>query len=139
MSRRIASACFTTLLSGQVDRNRGSGSQARPDDRIKFTNQEVPYPLYIAFRNSCPSCSEQSENGANHQIRVAADDPEVFTDIAITDQKGPLWISIVIDQIDTVYRLADVARLYQRKPKAVIGKDPLQFHPPISSQSSITR
>jgi hypothetical protein len=103
------------LLSRQVDRNRGSGSQARPDDRIKLTDQEVRYPLDMAFRNGCPSCSEHAENGANHQIRVAADSPEVLTDIAIADQKGPLWISIMIDQIDTVYRPADVASLYQWK------------------------
>ena len=48
------------------------------------------FTLDILFRNGCPSCSEHAENGANHQIRVADDGPEVFTDIAITDQKGPL-------------------------------------------------
>jgi hypothetical protein len=54
-----------------------------------LTDQEVRYPLDMAFRNGCPSCSEHAENGANHQIRVAADGPEVLTDIAIADQKGP--------------------------------------------------
>ena len=91
------------LLSRQVDRNRDSESQARPDDRIKFTDQEVLYPLDIAFRNGCPSCSEHAENGLDHQIRVAADGLEVLTDIAIIDEKVALWISIMINQIDTVY------------------------------------
>jgi hypothetical protein len=102
--------CF---LARQVDRKRGSGSQARPDDRIKLIDQEVLYPLDIVLWNGCPSCSEHSENGANHQVRVAADGPEVFRDIATTDQKGPLWISIMIDQIDAVYRSADVASSYR--------------------------
>jgi hypothetical protein len=130
MMHRASIRCPGAHNLGQVDGDRGGATQARPDDRIKLLEQEILHPLDIACRNGCPSCSEHAENGANNQIRVAADYPEVFADVAMTDQKGPLWISIMIDQIDTAQRMTDVASVYQWKATAGIGQSPLQLHLP---------
>src|SRR5262245_41523967 len=95
--------------------------------RVQSFNEVVLYTLDILPRNRSPRCPKHSSNGEGRHSRVIGQGLEVVTDITAPDQNWSIGIAIMIEEIDTKGRTADVGSRQQRKPTAVIGHSPLQL------------